>query len=484
MPRMTSRLFYVIALASVATGNANLMAQPATGSPPPGSAPATAAAAPAAASPAPVTPAPTAPATAPAAAPVAGSFSVVVTRDDLPLRSGPATLHYPVANLKSGTVLRVEGEDSGYFRVAYPPGLRAFVRAEDVSVDASGKTAKLQRASLLRAANLAAGDRGSWYPLLQRELPAGTELSVLESIKGEDGKATMFAVAAPAEARGFVVKDFVRRLSDSEAVLAGSPITPPAPSSGATPATGAASNAAAPTSGEPGRLVPVDGTGTPGTTPPVLTMESAPATPTTPQAAPAKADRSQSLQMLFRRVQAQPAETAELEDAIAQFDAYLSSAPADGRGSRQLMGMLDVLRLRKDTRDRMRQSESSNAELAREQASLTQQIAQLEKQAVYRAIGRLMPSLVFDGVDLPKLYRIVSPEPGTARTIGYVAPAPGLDLEGKVNRIVGVVGESRLDEAVRANIITPVRVDVLNIQPAASTPATPGGTVLPGGSGN
>lgn len=462
-------------------------------------APATPAAAPAKPpAPAPISPASAAPAPAPAAtpapstaAPATSGFSVAVTRDDLPLRSGPATLHYPVATLKSGTALRVEGEEGGYYRVAYPAGLRAFVRAEDVTTDASGKTARLQRPSSLRAANMTAGDRGSWYPLLQKELAPGTELTILDTIKGDDGKATMYAVAAPPEARGFVVKEFVRRLSDGEAVLAGNPVTPPA-----TTASSTGPSTAAPPGSAPGRLVPVEGTGTGGTT---ITMEPAPSTASTaatpgaattsattiaPPAAvvpaePAKPSPVQQLQLLFRRVQAQPAETAELDDAIRQFDGYLATAPAGERSSRQLLAMLDVLRLRKDARDRLRQSEQSNADLARQQAALTEQIAQLERQAVYQAIGRIMPSLVYDGGDLPRLYRVVSPEPGTARTVAYIVPAAGLDLEGKVNRIVGVVGESRLDEALRANLITPVRIDILNIQPAGSTPSIPGGTVLP-----
>ena len=430
---------------------------------------------------------PQAPAATPAAAPAAGGFSVAVTRDDLPLRSGPATLHYPVANLKAGTTLRVEGEEGGYYRVAYPAGLRAFVRAEDVTADPSGKTARLQRPSQLRAANLTAGDRGSWYPLLPKELAPGTELSILDTVKGDDGKPTMYAVAAPPEARGFVVKEFVRRLSDGEAVLAGQPV--PTPSAAAAPATGSAGTAAAPS--EPGRLVPVDsaGTPTPGTGGTTITVQTPGSSPTAAPVSqppvvqappePPKPSPVQQLQLLFRRVQAQPAETAELDDAIRQFDAYLSSAPAGERASRQLLAMLDVLRLRKDARDRVRKDEQTNAELSRQQATLTQQIAELEKQAVYQAIGRVMPSLVYDGNDLPRLYRIVSPEPGTARTVAYIVPAAGLDLEGKVNRIVGVVGEARLDEALRANVITPVRIDILNIQPAGSTPAIPGGTVLP-----
>jgi hypothetical protein len=84
---------------------------------------------------------------------------------------------------------------------------------------------------------------------------------------------------------------------------------------------------------------------------------------------------------------------------------------------------------------------------------------------------------VYDGTRLPKLYRIVSPEPGSARTVGYLKPDPSLDLDGKIGRIIGVVGESRLDEALKATMITPMRVDIVSL--AAVVTSSPGGGSRP-----
>jgi uncharacterized protein YgiM (DUF1202 family) len=436
---------------------------------------------------------------APAAAPFA-EYAAVVTRDDAALRSGPAYVHYVVTSLKSGATLKVDGEDSGFLRVHYPAGTKAYVKADEVNIDAGGKTAKLQKPSLLRAANATAGDRGSWYPLLAKELEPGTELTVLDTVKGDDGKPTLYAVVAPAQARGWINRELVRKLSDDEARAMGAAVTPAptaavpatATNTGATPAgtstagsAPAGSSAPAGTSapaGEAPKLVPVDAQGTPMTTPPAA---EAGASTTPPAAAPVtpveppKPTPAQSLSALFRKVQGQPLQTAELDEAIQQFEQHLGSGQEGDRASRQLQSMLDVLKLRRDSREALKRSEQVNGELQKQQDTLRAQIAELEKQAVYRAIGRLEPSTVYDGTRLPKLFRIVSPEPGTARTVGYIAPAQGLDLEGKINRVVGIVGEARMDEVLRANILTPVRVDVLNLNPVASTPSIPGGTVLP-----
>ncbi len=75
-----------------------------------------------------------------------------------------------------------------------------------------------------------------------------------------------------------------------------------------------------------------------------------------------------------------------------------------------------------------------------------------EKQGFFKVIGRLLPSTVYDGERLPKLYRIVSPEPGAARTLAYIMPQPGLDLDAKLGRIVGVAGDSKMDDPSRPTL--------------------------------
>ncbi len=411
-----------------------------------------------------------------AAAPLSAAdpVAVVVARDDTALRSGPAALHYPVATLKRETVLWSDGEESGFVRVSYPAGTRAFVKAEDVGGEVKvGESAKLQKPSRLRAANATAGDRGSWYPLLEKELAAGTEVRVLDVVKGDDGKPTMYAITAPVEARGWINKELVRRASPEEAAR----LTPAAPVGSM--ATSAAAPSGIATVG--GTAVPPSGTlvpAGPGTSPQPEGTNGVPATtpasPAAPVAAPPpppKPDPTKPLVEMYERVRQQPLNEAELEPAIAAFSAEI--AKSDGRTAKYLQRFVDVMKIRLDLRGDLKNAAATRAAIEAQQATIAKQVADLDKNTIYKAIGRLLPSTVYDGIRLPKLYRLVTPEPGTARTIGYLQPDPALDLENKLNRVVGVIAESRIDESLRAMLLTPSRVDLLTITPTGTPAAEP-----------
>jgi len=146
---------------------------------------------------------------------------VVVTAPDLPLKAGPASVHYAVVMLKAGQVLRADGEttdDPVFLRVEYPRGVSAFVKAEEVTVEGDGDRVRLNAPSRLRAANLSGGERGHWWYLLPEEspLPAGTELLVTEALETTDNRVYGYKVVAPPAARGFVRADAVRAASQEE----------------------------------------------------------------------------------------------------------------------------------------------------------------------------------------------------------------------------------------------------------------------------
>jgi hypothetical protein len=88
-------------------------------------------------------------------------------------------------------------------------------------------------------------------------------------------------------------------------------------------------------------------------------------------------------------------------------------------------------------------------------------------------VGRLVASTVYDGKRLPLMFRVLSPESTSARTLAYVAPGSGFNLTEKIGRVVGVVGEAKMDESLRVNIIVPARIDVLTSSGSVES-ATPG----------
>src|SRR5690606_16034294 len=80
----------------------------------------------------------------------------------------------------------------------------------------------------------------------------------------------------------------------------------------------------------------------------------------------------------------------------------------------------------------------------------------------YTLIGRLETSAIYDGQRLPLMYRVQSVGEGTSRTLGYIRPAPEMELSGKTGQLVGVIGRAAMDERLKLNIVTPVEVDTLS----------------------
>ncbi|MHC5007212.1 MAG: hypothetical protein ACYTGF_07645 [Planctomycetota bacterium] len=78
----------------------------------------------------------------------------------------------------------------------------------------------------------------------------------------------------------------------------------------------------------------------------------------------------------------------------------------------------------------------------------------------YVAAGRLEASIIYNGKNLPKLFRIRNPE--TGRTLGYVQPDDRFDFAAMLGRRVGVVGERAYNGGLRLTLIKPQRIDPLD----------------------
>ena len=113
-------------------------------------------------------------------------------------------------------MLRVDGEGATWLRVQVPPGMRAFVKAEDAQASPDSKSIKL-----LSPANSGGqrevAERNNWWPLLDSALPAGTTMDVSEALKAADGRVYGYLVPAPAGSRGYVDLQTVRRAQPEEA---------------------------------------------------------------------------------------------------------------------------------------------------------------------------------------------------------------------------------------------------------------------------
>ncbi len=442
-------------------------------------------------------------------------YFVLVTGDKTPLRCAEADSAYAVAELTSGQVLHVDGERGSVLRVVYPPKVTAFVRAEEATIE--GSTVKLSKDSRLRAANVVAGFAGSWKMLLDTPLTGGTPLKLIEPSVDKDGTLLGYRVAAPVGARAYLNSASVRRATDAEVqayrgkfgepslesaapaiptptVIAhtptpsdqpnSAPVQPPADPSTTTSPTIAENTPAKPadTIAEPMKIAAAPGEGgsspaLPTPTQPEAQPNNQPATqsvasvqPTTPPITERKRATAEELEPTFKIVMAQPALTAEFDEMLAEYRRTLDSTPTDQARRRQAIeSRIKALELKAEFRDKLRQAETERAQLDEGNVKLQQRFAELAQNRTYTMVGQLQGSTVYDGRRLPLMYRLQSLG-GVPQTIGYIKPHHDLNFDGMLGQVVGVIGQTQFDDALKLNVINAVRVDLID---AAANPAQP-----------
>ncbi len=397
-------------------------------------------------------------------------YHAVVTVDGAPMRSGDMADYYKVAELKRGQVVRVDAEGNGWARVAYPAGVTAFVDAREVQVE--GEAARLTRRSALKARSMVAGWGASWQRLMPEgsELEPGASLKIVQPVRNRDNAIVGYEIEPPAGARGYIASNNLRTATAEEVrayqASPGAPVVqPPA-------VTPPASDEPAPAAEETPADVPA----------PAPSEESTPSLPPE-DAAPAEeaaplpeterpVGTFDALDAAFESLRQQDPDAAELSELAAEIrrgmEALDDSPLSQGvrRGLEQRLAIVELwIRLR-ETRARLA---AMRAETETQSSQVAERIAALERTRGYEFVGRVVPSSLYDGRRLPLMYRIVSVGGVSPRTIGYVLPDDRFDLGAKVGRVVGVVGESRMDEALGLRIVVPHRIDVLRPEDGVGT---------------
>ena len=414
------------------------------------------------------------------------AYYATVTKDNVPMKCADGGIFYAVAILKQGQVLRVDGEGPGWMRVEYLPGMKAYVKAAEVTPEAGGKTIALSRPSRLMAANVQ-GTR-PWQFLLDSDLPAGTTFTVLETVKGTDGAVEGYLVPAPAQARGYVKSDQLRRATPEE-TAAHAATKAPADTGRTEAAKAAATPETAPTTTPsntdqttaPTATPPTPGATTPDGTPTQQTAtNTTPAQPATPETPKLKAIKDlETLRTMFNNAMQKVENEEEIKTVMAEFDrttTSLGDADEDQRLRQALASRKEALKLRLEVFETSKKIREASKAWNEKELQLQQYVNDVEKQAIYTIVGRIVPSTVYDGRrGMPLMYRVESADSSSTRTIGYVIPREGVDLLTVSGKVVGIVGESRMDEALRLNIVAARRVTVLNPtttpRPAAPTPS-------------
>jgi hypothetical protein len=198
------------------------------------------------------------------------------------------------------------------------------------------------------------------------------------------------------------------------------------------------------------------------------------------------AARIKELDSAFSRVNAQPLGEAEYESLIAEYERSIEelSGELSPRQKAQLQGRLEILKFRKELREKQQALLNESSTTQQQNFQVLQRVTQVESTRVYTIVGQLQPSTVYNGQTLPLMYRIQSVGTSVPRTLGYIKPDPKFALESKLGMLVGVIGETAIDKELRLNVIDPVRVDLLqNVpaqpvqQPPVTIPASPAAAV-------
>ncbi len=427
---------------------------------------------------------------------------VAPVADGVQMRCNPGSAWYSVATLDSGTVLSVIRTTSeGWLEVAYPAGTRAVVKDEEVQVDQATRTATLTRRSRLRAFSPANPVLDECFKAIFDDfLEPGTTLRVEGRIQNLEGKPSGYVVVAPAGATGYVLASEVRDATPDEvsafrasgAAIASAPAAAtPAPSrpadsgavqlSDAADAPAQAETESAPVSGE----LTMGQTGQQESLPGSMPAEQQPApaqtqiteaqpSPVLPAPRPQSGPSLNQLDAAFARMQRQPVASTDPTELIEQFERYAQQLMDDGAPQRSIDyvdARIQVLRLREELRMTGVRIDQLATRVDGVQETYEQTLARLANGREYLVVGRLMPSSLYDGERMPLLYRLTSIDATAPRTLAYVTPQPGMELDSKTGAIVGVVGDSGPDTNPSVSIVRPTKIDILQAA-SASRPMT------------
>ncbi len=372
-----------------------------------------------------------------------------------------ATVAYPVGRVPRDTMVLVVEDRFGWAKVR-PTGeafdsLHAFVVADHATV-VEGETVRVDVRTPLKAANFAARENParSWKEVARLE--PGATLEFVETIES-DGRG-FHKVRMPETAEAWINLSFLKPAT-AEEVAALVAETSKASDGTPTPPGSLELIAPAPTvvsahrETAPGRAAASDGESVDEAVGiEVLVASESPA--------PAASASLDDLESAWATFQAKEQDERALGDYAELRDRYLVLASAsDSSAATRHRAKLraEQILLQTEIQSRLLELRRMQEQNLMDLQAIREIREVMESRGDFDAVGRLNASLVYDGRRLPLLYRLQ--EPGEGATVAYLVPTRDFSLAELTGQLVGVSGDLRYDEALRLNIITPRRVDIL-----------------------
>ncbi len=424
----------------------------------------------------------------------------VVTGDSVLVRSGAADSYYPFGRLNSGAIVEVIGEKSNWAHIAtrgpafvagtgagqffghimYPASEPGRFR-----VNADGRTGVTLGPTDVLAPNLTTNFNpdDSWKPLIRLE--ADTTVRILSTTTTESNN-TVHLIALPANAEGWISRAHLRSAT-AEEVAAWRGGSGMANVRGNQPRESEKSNPpkrdqpveekpadpqARDQSQEPAETeTPEEATAntTAAPTQQVLAREESIAEedassheeePTEPLVEEVDKATIEDLEVLLQKLREAPAEISELANLRQMYLEFATRNANEKSASRFANARAEQLEIWREVRVRQVELQRIRERSRRTGQRTEMALLSIHAHADYDVIGRLTASTIFDGQRLPKMLRLQ--EPGTNRTLAYIEPSGhGFEMIEMLGLWLGIVGEKSYDPALRLNIITPKRIDLL-----------------------
>jgi hypothetical protein len=372
-----------------------------------------------------------------------------------------ATVAYPVGRVPRDTMVLVVEDRFGWAKVR-PTGeafdsLHAFVVADHATV-VEGETVRVDVRTPLKAANFAAREdpARSWKEVARLE--PGATLEFVETVES-DGRG-FHKVRMPETAEAWINLSFLKPATAEEVAAL---VAETSKASDGTPTPPGSLELIAPSPAVvsahretvPGRAAASDGESVDEAVGiEVLVASESPA--------PAASASLDDLESAWATFQAKEQDERALGDYAELRDRYLVLASAsDSSAATRHRAKLraEQILLQTEIQSRLLELRRMQEQNLMDLQAIREIREVMESRGDFDAVGRLNASLVYDGRRLPLLYRLQ--EPGEGATVAYLVPTRDFSLAELTGQLVGVSGDLRYDEALRLNIITPRRVDIL-----------------------
>lgn len=203
------------------------------------------------------------------------------------------------------------------------------------------------------------------------------------------------------------------------------------------------------------------------TTPPAdnatITTGDATTPPVESNAARVRRITIDDIEQAFEAVQRENPETAEVGPLRERYLEFADRPDTSASQREFARARAEQLQIKIDIQTRLAKVREMRAKANADLDTIRGARVAMDARREYVAVGRLNASTIYDGQRLPLLFRIQDPSGG--QSIGYLQPGQGFDLTALLGQLVGVVGTQGYDSALRLNIVTPTRIDLLTTAP-------------------